>query len=166
MKTSPNSPKPICYVASPYGFAESTKHWYTSILLPVLNKYVDVIDPWLVDGSHIFAAPKEDRQGLWMDIGDAHFSSIERAWLIIAFLDQEPPDGGTVCEVAWAAAHEIPVIGYRNDFRTSGEDGMPFNLMIAAAIRKSGGVMVASLDELEKQLKRPGTPALKRVLSK
>jgi hypothetical protein len=137
----------IAYVASPYGFAESTRLFYTEQLLPLVGRYVDVIDPWAVD------LPTGDDH--WLALGDIHLASIaERADLVVACLDQEPPDNGTVVEVAGAAAHGRPVIAYRNDLRQGGEEGLRYNLMIGAAVRRSGGVEVASLAELEEALIR------------
>jgi hypothetical protein len=141
------------YIASPSGFAESTKLWYESELLPMASKYVIPLDPWAVDVSSILAATPTEKPNLWLDLGDHHYNTIrDRAKGLIAILDQEPPDNGTVAEAAWAAAHNIPVIGYRNDLRTGGEERMPYNLMIGAAIRRSGGVAVANLVELEAEL--------------
>jgi nucleoside 2-deoxyribosyltransferase len=145
--------KPEGYVASPYGFAESTKYFYEKILIPMVSQYISVLDPWKVNVDHILSAPKEQQPELWLNLGDYHFRTIaHRAKILIAGLDQEPPDSGTVAEVVWAAAHKIPVIGYRSDFRTAGEDGLPYNLMIGAAIRRSGGIAVASVAELEQEL--------------
>lgn len=147
--------KPNCYVASPYGFAESTKDWYYKIFLPLLEKHVTVLDPWSADVDAILNASPSERPALWTKLGERHFDTIAKeAKLVVAGLDQEPPDNGTVCEVAWAAAHGIPVIGYRGDLRTSGEDGMPYNLMIAAAIKQSGGVAVATMVELDGAVER------------
>lgn len=145
-----NMNKPNCYVANPYGFAESTKLWYEQKLLPLLRTHVTVLDPWSVDVSHIFEAEKHEQPKLWLDLGEHHLDTIAyNAELMVAALDQEPPDAGTIVEVAWAAAHNIPVIGYRNDLRTSGEDGLQYNLMVGAAIRRSGGIAVSSLAELD-----------------
>jgi hypothetical protein len=122
----------------------------------MLNKYVEILDPWSVNIDHILSLPADKRKDLWLDLGDHHFNTIKNmAKLVIAGLDQEPPDIGTVAEVAWAAAHGIPVIGYRGDMRESGEDGLSYNLMVPAAIRRSGGITVASLTELENELQNP-----------
>ncbi|MDL5160573.1 nucleoside 2-deoxyribosyltransferase [Actinomycetospora termitidis] len=135
------------YVASPYGFAESTRLFYTEQLLPLITRHVDVIDPWAVD------LPQGDDR--WLALGDIHLDSIaERADLLVACLDQEPPDNGTVIEVAWAAAHGKPVIAYRNDLRQGGEEGLRYNLMIGAVVRRSGGTEVGSLAELDDALAR------------
>lgn len=140
----------IAYVASPYGFAESTRPFYDEQLLPLVRRHVEVIDPWTVE----LPAGDEPRDR-WLALGDVHLASIaERADLVVAGLDQEPPDNGTVVEVAWAAAHGKPVIAYRNDLRQGGEEGLRYNLMIGAAVRRSGGVEVGSLAELDEALGR------------
>ncbi len=136
-----------CYVASPCGFAPSTKSWYAA-LLEELGHLVDVVDPWVEDVEPILRAPIEQRRERWIDLGVRHYGTIDECSLLVAILDQEPPDNGTVCEVAHAAARLIPVIGYREDSRTSGEDGVPVNLMILAAIRRSGGQYTTSVPDL------------------
>jgi len=120
----------------------------------MMDKYVHVRDPWSVETRHILAARPADRPKLWLDLGDRHLDTVASSDLIVAILDQEPPDNGTVVEATWAAAHRVPVIGYRNDFRASGEEGLPYNLMIGTAIRRSGGVAVSNLVELEQELQR------------
>ena len=145
--------KLTCYVASPLGFSETTRLWYESKLLPLLKEYVTVLDPWSVEVAHILSSPSADRPALWLELGEHHLDTVaQKAKLVVAILDQEPPDNGTVIEVAWAAAHGIPVIAYRNDLRTSGEEGLPYNLMIGAAVQRSGGQSVANLEELEAAL--------------
>ncbi len=138
------------YVASPYGFAESTRLFYTDRLLPLVRSHVDVIDPWEVE-----LPPGGEAAARWLALGDVHLCSItERADLVVACLDQEPPDNGTVVEVAWAAAHGRPVVAYRGDLRQGGEEGLPYNLMIGAAVRRSGGVEVTTLEQLDRALGR------------
>lgn len=89
----------------------------------------------------------------WLELGCRHLDNIKNnAQLLVAGLDQEPPDTGTVVELAWAAAHCIPVIAYRSDLRTSGEDGLKYNLMIGSAIQRSGGIEVSNLTSLEEQV--------------
>ncbi len=138
------------YLASPYGFAESTRSWYEQTLLPLVRTHVEVIDPWAVELADL-ADPRER----WLDLGERHLAAIsDRADLVVACLDQEPPDNGTVVELAWAAARGLPVVAYRNDLREGGEEGLRYNLMISAAVRRSGGEVVGSLDELDAALRR------------
>lgn len=136
-----------CYVASPLGFADSTKPWYKDLLTELRN-LVDVVDPWDENVDQILALPVERRRDPWIELGVKHYGKIDRCDLLVAILDQEPPDNGTVCEVAHAAARPIPVIGYRGDKRTSGEEGVPINLMILAAIRLSKGEYTTSVPDL------------------
>jgi len=145
-------PKPLCYVASPCGFAESTRLWYRSRLLPALRKHVRVKDPWGPVQSklvrEIEKKPVKQRYDGWVNLGNRHYDEIAECSLLVAVLDQEPPDNGTVCEVVFASTLPIPVIAYRNDARTSGESGVPMNLMILAAIHRSGGCLTGRLSEL------------------
>ncbi len=123
--------------------------------MPLVEAHAVVLDPWSVDTSQITSAAPGDQFELSLALGTAHYKTIaERADLLVAILDQEPPDNGTVAEVVWAAAHRIPVIGYRGDLRSSGEPGMPYNLMVGAAIRLSGGAEVSTLGALQFELER------------
>ena len=138
------------YVASPYGFAESTRGWYDAVLLPLVRRHVEVIDPWA-------ETPTEhpDPAERWLGLGARHLANIsERADLVVACLDQEPPDAGTLVELAWAASRGIPVIAYRGDLRQGGEEGLRYNLMIGAAVRACGGTEVGDLDALDAALAR------------
>jgi nucleoside 2-deoxyribosyltransferase len=141
------------YLAGPEGFSESFIGWRKDVLKPLVSKYVDIEDdPWEVDVGHILSAAPEDRPALWKQLGRRHLRVIRNKELLIANLDGEPPDNGSVGELFWAARGGTPCIGYRNDMRTSGEEGLPYNLMIAAAIEECGGVAVSSLVELEHEL--------------
>jgi nucleoside 2-deoxyribosyltransferase len=147
--------RPACYVASPCGFAESTRLWYETVLLPLVGTYAVALDPWSTEIESTAPADAAARYKHSLDLGEAHYATIaEQADLLVAVLDQEPPDNGTVAEVAWAAAHGIPVIGYRGDARSSGEPGLSYNLMVGAAIRRSGGVEVSSIAALDSELRQ------------
>jgi nucleoside 2-deoxyribosyltransferase len=123
------------------------------VLLPLVEAHAIALDPWSVEVA-LATAADADGYELRVELGEAHYATIEqRADLVVAVLDQEPPDNGTVAEVAWAAAHRVPVIAYRGDIRASGERGMPYNLMISAAVRLSGGIEVSSLEVLESELR-------------
>ena len=136
------SPMLRAYVASPYGFAESTRLWYDTVLLPLVARHVEVLDPWAQP-----LGDETDPVERWLGLGARHLATIsERADLVVAGLDQEPADAGTLVELAWAASRGLPVIAYRNDLRRSGEEGLRYNLMIGAAVRASGGTEVADLD--------------------
>ena len=124
------------------------------MLLPRLKKLVRVVDPWATNVQHIIDRPASRRRPAWVRLGLAHLIQVEGCDLLVAVLDQEPPDNGTVCELAFASALGLPVIGYRDDKRTCGEEGVPMNLMILAAIERSGGVLTTSLEELISEVEK------------
>lgn len=142
------------YVASPLGFSATTASWYNDVLLPALSGVVTVNDPWSVNIDHILATPTEERGPLWRQLGSHHFATIAGSDLVVAVLEQEPPDVGTVAELGYAHGLGKPVFGLRLDVRTSGEAGMPYNLMLAAAICDSGGVECSTVEELVAALRR------------
>ena len=151
MPAGPIPRKPRCYVASPTGFSEAGRYWCANVLLPLLAKYVDIVDPWsLTTAAEVDAAYQAGQQGqFWLEIGHRNLRAIETCQVLVAVLDGEPPDIGTVAELAWAARAGLRVIGYRSDMRQSGEEGVPVNLMIPAVIERSHGTWVSTLAELE-----------------
>jgi len=84
-------------------------------------------------------------------MGERHYNTItKQAKILVAVLDQELSDNGTAAELVWTAAHNISVIGYHTDLRESaGRGELQYNLMIGAAIRRSGDTTVSSLNEVE-----------------
>jgi hypothetical protein len=125
--------------------------WYQERLLPLLRRHVRVIDPWLyLEG---WVGPVPDRERL-LAIGRRNFAAIrDEADLVVAVLDQEPPDTGTVGEVTSAAAWGKPVVGYRGDVRRCGEPGLRYNVMVTVAIAMSGGCEVGSLEAMEQAVR-------------
>jgi len=67
-----NGKRKSCYVASPCGFAESTKRWYKD-LLDQLRNYVDIVDPWEENVDPILALPAEQRRDSWIELGIKHY---------------------------------------------------------------------------------------------
>lgn len=145
------SGRPRCYVASPAGFTEAGRYWYAEILLPMLARHVEVVDPWaLTSAEEAASASAAGRQSdFWIEVADRNYTEIEASDMLVAVLDGEPPDNGTVAEVAWAARSGLLVLGYRSDLRQSGEGGVPVNLMIPEAIHRSGGHWANTLSDLE-----------------
>lgn len=156
--------KPRCYVASPLGFTEAGRYWYRRALLPLLARYVELVDPWsLVSPPELDAARKSGRlREFWLQVGRRNFEEITGSDMVVAVLDGDPPDIGTAAEVAWAAAQHKPVVGYRSDFRATGEEEVETNLMIPAAIEISGGSIVATIEELEVCVSMMGADLAKR----
>jgi nucleoside 2-deoxyribosyltransferase len=138
-------PKPRCYVASPLGFTESGRDYYRRIYLPALAAVVTPIDPWSLDTYVPSGATERERA---LAIGRANLEAIRSCQLLVAHLDGQEPDSGTVAELGYAAALGLRCLGLRSDLRQSGEPGVAVNLQVEAFVADSGGMMVASLDEL------------------
>jgi len=150
------------FLASPLGFAESTRS-----LLPVLcgilrELGVEPINPW--DASHdleeelrrvdALPDPAERRRSLHaaaMKIAERNATLLRECHGVLAVLDGSDVDSGTASEIGYAFGLGDKIIhGYRGDFRRSGEnDGVHVNLQVEYWIEKSGGRIVFSLEELK-----------------
>lgn len=94
-----NMKKPKAYLASPYGFAESTKYFMDKIYVPALSEVVEVINPWDFSQSQ--------------DLGKLNKEALESCDIVIAALDGQEVDSGTAAEVGYAAGIGKKVYGYR-----------------------------------------------------
>src|SRR5438132_1086069 len=98
-----------------------------------------------------------DRRVAWEAVIDAlgqrNAHAIENADGVVAVLDGSDVDSGTAAEIGYATALGKWVIGYREDFRQTGEDPTAeVNLQVEYFIRKHRGVIAHSLPELAKAL--------------
>lgn len=57
-------------------------------------------------------------------------NTINHCNVVVAVLDGADPDSGTSWEVGYAYANRIPVVAIRTDFRSSGDLGGRYNLML------------------------------------
>ena len=163
----PSVPKPSSkvkvYLASPLGFAESTKPFMEQKLKPALERTgVEVEDPWVTPPALEEEISKEKkisdlaaRRVAWTAIvqklGARNADLIDAAQGVVAVLDGVDVDSGTAAEIGFAAAKGKWVIGYRGDFRRTGEDETAeVNLQVEYFILKNGGRVVHSLEELQK----------------
>lgn len=126
------------YVASPYGFSESTKNFYSTELLPLVARHVGYVDPWAEADKEVeiaLAAAHEPAKqaAAWTVLGISHLERIRRAKMYIGCMDQEPADVGTLVEVGAAAGFGKPVVIYRNDLRSLTEGPSQFDATIQAA---------------------------------
>jgi nucleoside 2-deoxyribosyltransferase len=142
--------RPPCYVASPLGFTDAGRNYYSNVYLPALATVVDPVDPWsLTTEAEVVAARVAGLQReLALEIGRRNKAAIQRSSLLAAYLDGQEPDAGTVAEVGFAAGLGLPCFGLRTDLRESGEPGVSVNLQVESFIVESGGAIVTSLDEL------------------
>jgi nucleoside 2-deoxyribosyltransferase len=147
-------PRPRCYVASPFGFTEAGRSYYTSVFLPALSAVVEPVDPWgLTDPAEIEAARARGQlRDMMLTIGHRNAEAIRASDMLVAVLDGQEPDSGTAAEVGYAAALAKACYGLRSDLRQSGDEGMQVNLQVEGFIVQSGGRIVGSLAELVAEL--------------
>ncbi len=146
---------PRCYVASPLGFTAAGRHWYAGVLLPALSRVVEVVDPWALTTPQEVAEAEAAgrRRELWLEVGRRNARAIREADLLVAVLDGQEPDSGTVAELGYAAGLGKRCLGLRTDLRQAGEPGMLLNLQVETFAVDSGGRVCATLEELVAELR-------------
>jgi nucleoside 2-deoxyribosyltransferase len=163
------------YMASPLGFSEAGRLFYSGTLIPeVIRLGFEVVDPWtLTDQAKIDAVQNmpygQARRDAWRqlngEIGGNNRAGIDRADMVLAVLDGVDVDSGTAAEIGYAFAKGKPILGYRGDFRLSADnEGSTVNLQVEYFIRQSGGDIVASIKELGPALAKIEAAGLKRPL--
>jgi nucleoside 2-deoxyribosyltransferase len=144
-----------CYVASPLGFTDAGRHYYTSIYLPALREVVEVIDPWAMTQPQQWIDAERDGTigDLIAEVGARNIEAIRTADLLAANLDGQEVDSGTASEIGFATGVGVRCFGLRTDLRQSGEAGAHVNLQVEAFIVASGGSITGSLEELAEALR-------------
>ncbi len=146
------SARPRCYIASPLGFTAAGRDWYERVYLPALSTVVEPVDPWsLTSALEVIAAQRAggDAQAqLCVEIGRRNTAALRSCSVLVALLDGQELDAGTVAELGYGAALGLRCLGLRTDLRETGETGSPCNLQVQAFVTESGGVIVRSLDDL------------------
>ncbi len=143
-----------CYVASPLGFTEGGRQYYRDHYLPALASVVTPVDPWaLTSEDEVDAALAAGRaREMALEIGRRNVVAIRSCELLVAYLEGQEPDSGTVAELGYATAFGLTCFGLRSDFRQAGEVGAAVNLQVETFVLDSGGRICASLDELVREL--------------
>jgi len=151
------------YVASPLGFSQAGRHFSESVLLPFVRGLgFEVVDPWaLTDPRRVSAVEAMphgvERRDAWRrlnrEIGGRNRSAIDAAHALVAVLDGADVDSGTAAEIGYAFARGKLVVGYRGDFRLSGDnEGGAVNLQVEYFILESGGAIVTRYEDLARGL--------------
>lgn len=124
-------------------------------MLPALAELVEAIDPWsLTTAAEIEAAYAEGREReIALEIGRRNIAAIRSTELLVAQLDGQEADSGTVAEVGYAAGLGLRCFGIRSDLRQAGEPGVPLNLQVATFVEESGGTIESSLEALVARLR-------------
>jgi nucleoside 2-deoxyribosyltransferase len=150
------APRPRCYVASPLGFSEPGRDWNTRVYLPALAEVVQPVDPWsLTSALEVAAAARRGSEAeLCREIGRRNTEALRTCTVLVALLDGQELDAGTVAELGYGAALGLRCFGLRTDLRQTGEAGARVNLQVEAFVLDSGGAIADSLDELVGLLRR------------
>jgi len=146
------------YLASPLGFAESTRA-YMVHLKATLGEVVEVLNPWddTRFAAEIQRAPTiidpVERRALLSTInnglGEKNAENIRIADGMVAVLDGIDVDSGTAAEIGYAFGLGKRIYGLRTDFRLTGENEVSVvNLQVRYFIDQSGGTLVTSAEEL------------------
>jgi nucleoside 2-deoxyribosyltransferase len=146
------------YLASPLGFAESTKAFMDE-LIATLRTRIEVVNPWddqrfAADFARIpsidsVAERKKLLQHINHELGKKNAECIQACDAVIAVLDGVDVDSGTAAEIGYAFALGKSVWGLRTDFRLAGDnEGAVVNLQVEYFIYQSGGKVVTTVDEL------------------
>jgi nucleoside 2-deoxyribosyltransferase len=152
------------YLASPLGFAESTRA-FMGELAAQLREVVEVVNPW---DDKRFAADIEhapetidpaERRALYARInhglGDKNAERIRSRDGKVAVLDGIDVDSGTAAEIGYGYGLGKRIYGLRTDFRLTGENEVSVvNVQVRYFIDHSGGTLVTSPTELRPLLER------------
>jgi nucleoside 2-deoxyribosyltransferase len=148
------------YLASPLGFAESTR-WFMGEVESVVGVHgVEVVNPWRYDATLGESVARAERarsrerrlillQAINTEIAERNEKAIRGCDLMVAVLDGVDVDSGTASEVGFAYGLKKRIIGLRTDFRLSGDnEAALINVQVRYWIETSGGSIVRSLREL------------------
>jgi len=150
--------KPCVYLASPLGFADSTRPFMASLVAD-LAPHVDILNPWddvrfeqefaRLATENDFAIRRAALQEINTEIARSNADNIRRADALFGILDGVDVDSGTASEIGYAAALGKYICGLRTDFRLSADNyGSTVNLQVQYFIENSGGRIVHRAEDL------------------
>jgi nucleoside 2-deoxyribosyltransferase len=149
------------YLAGNLGFSELGRYSLEMFKTHLRSKF-NILDPFEVNsrlGDKISLIEKENFRSfeeitnllieINMQIGEKNKDLIIEADILVANLDGTDVDSGTAAEIGFAFAKGKTIIGYRGDFRYSGDNlGSKVNLQVEYFIRASGGKICNSIEKL------------------
>ena len=166
------------YLASPYGFAESTKPFLEYLKKELRAAGHEVIDPWEIGEKYLKAfrdnakgIPNQQRiselQEINSKLASLNCEEICKSDVVVACLDGPDVDSGTASEIGFACAMGKRIFGYRGDFRRTGEnEAAQVNMQVQYWIKKSQGEILRTVDDLIAALNRQNSRLQKRRLKK
>lgn len=145
------------YIASESGFCpESKMPFYEQKVLPLIVRagYKPVC-PWALNeraAQTAIKAKESDKAAAWRYVNGIIYqnnrTAIDNSLGIVAMLNGMHVDDGVCWEVGYAIAKGKRVLGYRDDFRSAGDNpGCCVNIMLEESIRENGRI-VSTLDDL------------------
>jgi nucleoside 2-deoxyribosyltransferase len=146
------------YLASPLGFAASTRGFMTETI-SLLSRLVSVVNPWddtsfvaEFERAHSLTDINQRREAFHrinIGIGAKNERMIRSVDMLVAVLDGVDVDSGTAGEMGFAYGLGMPVYGLRTDFRVTGDnEAAGINLQLRYFIEQSGGAYFTTVDEL------------------
>ncbi len=145
------------YLASPLGFAASTKPYMEKLEKALAGTGIDVINPWKSDFVAAFRranavtdyAERVAALGrVNTEVARKNEQSIRASDMVLAVLDGVDVDSGTASEMGFAFALGKRIHGLRTDTRLIGDnEGSVINLQVQYWIETSGGKLVRTLAE-------------------
>lgn len=145
------------YLASPLGFAESTRGFMDG-LVDALEQVVDVENPWSdlrfvdeiasIERLDSVIHRRERLQLVNQELGRSNAARIDASDGVCAVLDGVDVDSGTAAEIGYAFARGKYIFGLRTDFRLAGDNEAAIvNLQVQWFIEASGGKVVTSVPD-------------------
>ena len=147
------------YLASPLGFADSTRAFMDDLVRELASDAVEVVNPWdktefadeLTQAMTI--ARHDERVARMAEINHRiaawNEAAIRSSDAVVAVLDGVDVDSGTASEIGFAYALGKRVFGLRTDFRLAGDNlGAVVNLQVQHFIHASGGRIVRAVGPL------------------
>jgi nucleoside 2-deoxyribosyltransferase len=155
------------YLASPYGFTDSGREFMEEIMVPVIQKAsFEVLNPWNYSKDIPYKISKiqlisdlAKQIELWKDlnkeIGEINERMIKESTIVVAILEGTDVDSGVAAEIGYACALGKKILGYRSDFRLTGDNiGAAVNIQVEYFINKSGGHIVRKISDLIQALEK------------
>ena len=153
------------YLASPYGFTDAGREFMNNTMIPnIQNDRFEILNPWDALDSisqrvkiiNLLSDIKEQKQSfkvLNKEVALGNKNMLKKAQVVVAILDGADVDSGVASEIGYAYALAKKIIGYRSDFRLSGDDlGAIVNAQVEYFINESGGSIVTDLSQLRQSL--------------
>jgi nucleoside 2-deoxyribosyltransferase len=146
-----DQPGPSVYLAGPGGFDAGGRTWHRVVRDRLLVAGFAVLDPWEVSAGvfasafgHVSPIARRDAlRSANRSAGAANAAMVRDADAVFALLDGVDVDSGTAAEIGYAAAVGTPVVGYRTDWRTTGDnEAAAVNLQVEYFVEASGGTIV------------------------